>query len=94
MAIASEFGKANLSISSIVIAAGCSTTRNVILLSLIHISIRVRNLSAYWLPQITLKQEIGGTVYRVSGSYEGEGLLDRRVRRILAYYIDQGAGQR
>ena len=57
-------------------------------------SIRVRNLSAYWLPQITLKQEIGGTVYRVSGSYEGEGLLDRRARRILAYYIDQGAGQR
>lgn len=57
-------------------------------------SIRVRNLSAYWLPQITLKREIGGTVYRVSDSYEGEGLLDRRARRILAYYIDQEAGQR
>ena len=57
-------------------------------------SIRVRNLSAYWLPPITLKREIGGTVCRVSGSYEEEGLLDRRARRILAYYIDQGAGQR
>ena len=52
-------------------------------------SIRARNLSAYWLPQITLKREIGGTVYRVSGSYEGEGLLDRRTRRILAQQMER-----
>ena len=52
-------------------------------------SIRARNLSAYWLPQITLKREIGGTVYRVSGSYEGEGLLDRRMRRILAQQMER-----
>lgn len=52
-------------------------------------SIRARNLSAYWLPQITLKREIGGTVYRVSGSYEGEGLLDRRTHRILAQQMER-----
>ena len=52
-------------------------------------SIRARNLSAYWLPQITLKREIGGTVYRVFGSYEGEGLLDRRTRRILAQQMER-----
>ena len=29
------------------------------------------------------------TVHRVSGSYEGEGLLDRRARRILAQQMEQ-----
>ena len=34
-------------------------------------SLRVRNLSAYWLPELTLKRKLGGTVYSVTGSYEG-----------------------
>ena len=55
-------------------------------------SIRVKNISACWLPQIALKREIGGTVYRVSGSYEGEGLLDRKLRRILARQVEREAG--
>ena len=44
----------------------------------------VRNLSACWLPDLTLTKQIGGTVYEVSGSYEGTELLDRKLNRILA----------
>lgn len=33
--------------------------------------IHVRNLSAYWIPELTVTEEIGGTVYTVTGSYEG-----------------------
>jgi hypothetical protein len=45
--------------------------------------IRVRNLSAYWLPEITLKREIKGTTYTVSGSYEGTRRLDQKLLRIM-----------
>jgi hypothetical protein len=45
--------------------------------------IRVRNLSAYWLPEITLKREIKGTTYTVSGSYEGTQRLDQKLLRIM-----------
>ena len=45
--------------------------------------IRVKNLSAFWLPELTLRKEIGGTVYSVSGTYEGTGTLDRKLERIL-----------
>ena len=45
--------------------------------------IRVTNLSAFWLPELALKKEIGGTVYSVSGSYEGTEALDRKLERIL-----------
>lgn len=43
----------------------------------------VRNLSASWLPDLTLTKQIGGTVYEVFGSYEGAELLDRNLNRIL-----------
>lgn len=33
--------------------------------------IHVRNLSAYWIPELMITKEIGGTVYTVTGSYEG-----------------------
>ena len=45
--------------------------------------IRVNNLSAFWLPDLTLRKEIGGTVYSVSGTYEGTETLDRKLERIL-----------
>jgi hypothetical protein len=45
--------------------------------------IRVQNLSAYWLPEITLKREIKGTNYTVSGSYEGTQRLDQKILRIM-----------
>ena len=45
--------------------------------------IRVNNLSAFWLPELALKKEIGGTVYSVAGAYEGTETLDRKLERIL-----------
>ena len=45
--------------------------------------IRVQNVSAYFLPEIKIMQEIGGTVYSVRGSYDGMALLDRKLERIM-----------
>jgi hypothetical protein len=45
--------------------------------------IRVKNISAYWLPDFKLQKVIGGTIYFVSGSYEGTETLDKKLRRIL-----------
>lgn len=39
----------------------------------------VKNLSAFWLPEFTLQKEIGGTVYTVTGSYDGVETLDRKM---------------
>ena len=47
-----------------------------------HIS--VKNLSAYWIPKITLKRKIHGTTYIVTGSYEGMDCFTRKLERILA----------
>lgn len=44
--------------------------------------IHVRNLSAYWIPELTIMEEIGGTVYTVTGSYEGTENFVRRLERI------------
>ena len=46
-------------------------------------NIRVKNLSAFWLPEFTLQREYAGTVYSVTGSYDGTETLDRKVKRIL-----------
>ena len=35
-------------------------------------NIHADNISAYWIPQITLQRENGGTVYTVTGFYEGK----------------------
>ena len=45
--------------------------------------IRVRNLSAYWIPKITLKRKIHGTTYIVTGSYEGTACFTRKLERIM-----------
>ena len=45
--------------------------------------LRVQNVSAYFLPEIKIIQEIGGTVYSVRGSYDGMALLDRKLERIM-----------
>ena len=52
--------------------------------------IHVRNISAYWIPDFKLKREIGGTIYSVSGSYEGVETVDKKLSRILA----QNAGDK
>jgi hypothetical protein len=45
--------------------------------------IRVKNPSAFWLPELTLQKEINGTIYTVTGSYVGTETLDRRLTRIF-----------
>ncbi|MBR3355766.1 MAG: hypothetical protein IKG47_10525 [Oscillospiraceae bacterium] len=43
----------------------------------------VKNLSAWWIPEIKIEHEIHGTVCTVTGSYEGRELPDRKITRIL-----------
>ena len=45
-------------------------------------NIRVKNLSAYWIPKLTVTEEIGGTIYTVTGSYEGTESFLRKLERI------------
>lgn len=46
--------------------------------------IHVKNLSAFWLPEFTLQKEIGGTIYSVTGSYDGTETPDKKMERIMA----------
>ena len=46
--------------------------------------IHVKNLSAYWIPQLTITEEISGTGYTVTGSFEGTESLIRKLERITA----------
>ena len=43
----------------------------------------VKNLSAWWIPEIKVEREIHGTVYTVTGSFEGNGFLEKKLTRIL-----------
>ncbi|MBP3208437.1 MAG: hypothetical protein J6M64_00820 [Oscillospiraceae bacterium] len=43
----------------------------------------VRNLSAWWIPEMKILEEIDGTLYTVTGSYEGTELLDQKLTRIM-----------
>ena len=47
-------------------------------------SIVIKNLSAYWIPELTVREEIAGTVYTVTGSYEGTVSFVRKLERITA----------
>ena len=44
----------------------------------------VKNLSAYWIPELTVTEVIHGTLYTVTGSYEGTGSFLRKLERIAA----------
>ena len=46
-------------------------------------NIVVKNPSAFWLPQIEIVDEIGGTEYSVTGSYDGEETLSSKLKRIM-----------
>ena len=48
----------------------------------------VRNPSAYWLPEIKIEEEIDGTVYSVTGSYEGSASLDKKLARIMLHNLE------
>ena len=47
-------------------------------------NIVVKNPSAFWLPEVTIVDEVGGAEYTVTGSYEGTETLDKKLKRIIA----------
>ncbi len=46
-------------------------------------NIVVKNPSAFWLPNIKIVEEHGGTEYTMTGSYEGTETLVKKIKRIL-----------
>lgn len=46
--------------------------------------IHVKNISSYWIPELTVTEEISGTLYTVTGSYEGTESFLRKLERITA----------
>jgi len=46
-------------------------------------NIVVKNPSAFWLPDVTIVDEISGTEYTVTGSYEGTETLGKKLQRIM-----------
>ncbi len=46
-------------------------------------NIVVKNPSAFWLPDVKIVDEVGGTEYTVTGSYEGTETLDKKLKRIM-----------
>ena len=54
-------------------------------------NIVVKNPSAFWLPQIEIVDEIGGTEYTVTGSYDGEETLSSKLQRIMEQNVSNAA---
>ena len=48
-----------------------------------HDQITTTNLSACWLPELTVREVIHGTTYIVTGSYEGHEPFTRKLERIM-----------
>ena len=46
--------------------------------------IQVKNISAYWIPELTATEVITGTIYTVTGSYEGTESFLRKLERVTA----------
>ena len=46
-------------------------------------NIVVKNPSAFWLPEVKIIDEVGGTEYTVTGSYEGTETLAHKLKRIM-----------
>lgn len=45
-------------------------------------NIYTKNISAYWIPELTITEKISGTIYTVTGSYEGEVSFIKKLERI------------
>ena len=56
--------------------------------------ITVRNLSAYWIPELKVEREIHGTIYTVTGSFEGNGFLEKKLARILLKNVEDSENQK
>ena len=52
-------------------------------------NIHVKNLSAYWIPEFTMTQEIAGTIYKVSGIYEGTEAFTKKIERMLVEKLSE-----
>ncbi len=48
----------------------------------------VRNPSAWWIPEMRLTEEIDGTIYTVTGSYEGTDRLDQKLSRVMLHNLE------
>ena len=46
-------------------------------------NIVVKNPSAFWLPDVKIVDEVGGTEYTVTGSYEGTETLGHKLKRVM-----------
>ena len=46
--------------------------------------LHVRNSTLNWIPEIAFEEEVRGTTYTVTGSYEGGEMLDAKMERLLA----------
>ena len=48
----------------------------------------VKNPSAWWIPEMKIMEEIDGTIYTVTGSYEGTETLDQKLSRIMLHNLE------
>ena len=48
----------------------------------------VKNPSAWWIPEMKIMEEIDGTLYTVTGSYEGTEMLDQKLSRIMLHNLE------
>ena len=46
-------------------------------------NIVVKNPSAFWLPELTIREQNAGTEYTVTDSYDGTKTLDKKLSRIM-----------
>ena len=51
--------------------------------------IHTGNLSAYWIPELTVCEVVHGTVYTAAGSYEGEESFVKKLERITARQLSE-----
>ena len=47
-------------------------------------NIVVKNISANWILELAVTEEVSGTIYTVTGSYEGEDSFIRKLERIAS----------
>ena len=56
-------------------------------------NLHCRNISAYQIPSISLTEEISGTIYTVTGSFEGSQNMLRKLERITAQNFSAEMGE-
>ena len=49
----------------------------------------VENISAFWLPEFEITEQIKSVTYVVDGTYDGEELLHEKLERILVHDINE-----